>query len=453
MRTTSSGIAWVFGVVLPTAVALAQATRPADPPVAAPSPAAEIINPPATQPTTAPSDPQSLARQLSDPNWQLRRSAREAFVRMGDEARPTLEALVQNARDEETRLQAREALAQIEENRTLGPSYITLHVKAARPDEVFAEISRQCHAPLATYPENLWSQGNFRPLTLDVDRKPFWEVMPQLCQHFGVEFTQFQMGLRIMRGANRISGITQVEGPFLVVANQLTYTRTRNLAQGRGDNSSFSMSLYVYPEPKITLMRGTTSLKLIDAADEHGNSLMPPVNTRSIMSGGFGSGVVQLYAPLSYPRRNPGSKMVRFRASVTFNVQTKSQQVQIGDVMKAKDQHVSLKGMDVTLKEVTQKPEGFEMKLVVVTSPLAPPELRNIYDQVQNNLHLLDERGQELPHSGISSTPIQDGAQINLQFMSGVPGRTPDKMLWEVPTEFRQVVVPIHFNDVPLFDN
>jgi hypothetical protein len=201
------------------------------------------------------------------------------------------------------------------------------------------------------------------------------------------------------------------------------------------------------------MLRGVTSVRLIEAVDDHGNSLLPPVSGRSVSSSGFGAGAAQLFAPMAYPRQNPGTKIARFRASATFNIQTKSQQIQIGDVMKTKDQHVSLKFMDVTLKEVTQRPDGFDMKLVIVTSPLAPPELRSIYDQVQNNLHLLDERGQELPHGGINSTPIQDGAQINLQFIQGMPGRTPEKMVWEVPTEFKQIAVPIHFTDIPLFDN
>src|SRR5581483_12400365 len=45
--------------------------------------------------TTAPSDPGSLAKDLSSPDWRVRRSAREALVRMGDEAVATLQSLVQ----------------------------------------------------------------------------------------------------------------------------------------------------------------------------------------------------------------------------------------------------------------------------------------------------------------------------------------------------------------------
>jgi len=451
MRWKLPGVVWTVTWVLATAVASAQSTRPADPPIAETSP-------PATQPSSQPVDLHALAKDLSSPNWQVRRTARETFIRLGYEAKPTLEQIVQNAQDEEARHQAQEALALIEENVRLGPSYITLHVKDAKPEEVFAEISKQCHTSLTPYPENLWSQGNFKPLTLDVDRKPFWEVMPSLCQHYGVDFTQFQTGLRIMRtGMNRLQGITEVDGPFLVVANQITYTRTRSLVAGRGENSSFSMSLFVYPEPKITLMHGITNLKLIEAVDDHGNSLLPPVNGRSVTSGGFGAGAAQLYAPLIYPRHNPGTKIARFRANASFNVQTKSQQIQIADLMKMKDHHESLKSMDVTFKEVTQKNDVYELKLVIYTSPLAPPEFRNIYEQVQNNLHLLDDRGQELQHRGMSSSPVQQGAEagleITLQFGINMPGRPPEKLVWDVPTEFKEIIVPIHFNDIPLFEN
>jgi hypothetical protein len=448
MRWTRFVIACVVvgaGAVAAASFATAQATRPASA-----NPGAQAVQPA----TTASSDPASVAKQLSSPEWRERRTARETLVRLGDDAVPTLQSLVQSAPDEEARHQAQEALAQIELNRTLGPSYITLHVKDARPEEVFAEIARQCHAPLTTYPDNLWSQGNFPALTMDVDRKPFWEIVPGICQHFGVDFRQYQTSLRIMRtGLNQLLGVSEVDGPFLVVADRISYTRTRVLGGARGETTAFSMNLSLYPEPKITMLHGISSLKLIEAVDDHGNSLLPPPASRTISSGGFSAGAAQLFAPLQYPRRNPGAKITRFRADATFNVQTRSQQVQIPDILKVKDYHVSLRSMEFTVKDLTAKDGGYEMRLSIIPSPTAPPEFRNIFDQVQNNLRLLDARGSELPHRGISSSPSNDALDINLMFANTTPAHPPDKLLWDVPVEARQITVPIHFTDIPLFDN
>ena len=55
-----------------------------------------------------------------------------------------------------------------------------------------------------------------------------------------------------------MSGISEVDGAFLVVANQINYTLAAAAWLGAGRNSpetsNFSMNLTVYPEPKITLL-------------------------------------------------------------------------------------------------------------------------------------------------------------------------------------------------------
>ena len=181
--------------------------------------------------------------------------------------------------------------------------------------------------------------------------------------------------------------------------------------------------------------------------------MLPPVNNRTISSGGFSAGAAQLFAPLTYPRRNPGTKMARFRANATFNVQTKVQQVQIPDVTKVKNFHVPVRGMDITVKDLVQKENNYELRLSIVQSPNLPPELRNVYELVQNNLRLVDNRGTELPHHGMSSNPRPDGTEITLIFGQTIPARAPDKLIWDIPLESKPLVVPIQFTDIPLFDN
>src|SRR5579871_5016565 len=103
MRRILGSIVVLFGTAVASSLATAQTTQPAD-------------STARTSPTTAPADPQSLLKQLSDPDWRVRRDAREALIRMGDDAVPLFQALLQSAPDEEARHQAQEALAQIEVN-------------------------------------------------------------------------------------------------------------------------------------------------------------------------------------------------------------------------------------------------------------------------------------------------------------------------------------------------
>jgi hypothetical protein len=435
-------------------LAMAQSTRPA-PPTSAPSTQSTDIAAPTSRPVTS-AEVAELFKQLSSPDWRQRRTAREALVRLGEEARDSISSLIPTAPDEESKHQAQEALAQIDTNRVLGPSYITAHFKNAHPREVFAELSRQCHAPLLTTPDNLWVQGNFPVLTLDIDHQPFWEVMPKICQQFNVDLRPDQTSLRLMRtGGNLLLGLSHVDGPFLVVADRIVYTRTRNLGAKQNQQSNFNITFTIYPEPKITLLRGLTTTRLIEVVDDHGNSLVPAVSSPSSGSTFGGSGAAQLYATLKYPDRNPGTKITRFRATASFMVQTKVQEIQIPDMLKMKDYPVSVAGLQIVFKELHQKDGGYELKLSIAPTQPNSPNFQNIYEQVQSNLQLLDHNGNPLPHRGIATSPIAGrplGVDISLQFgISPFPGR-PEKLMWNVPIEAKQISVPINFTDVPLFD-
>src|SRR6266704_2025841 len=97
---------------------------------------------PATQPIADPQIEQ-LVRQLAADDWQTRQKAQDALVQYGLDIRPRLNAALRETKDEEVRTRVEAALRQIEENRATGASLITLHMKGAKPAEVFTEIARQ----------------------------------------------------------------------------------------------------------------------------------------------------------------------------------------------------------------------------------------------------------------------------------------------------------------------
>jgi hypothetical protein len=441
---------------LMTAMSTGQATRPTTRPANEPLPDAAQTQP-ATRPSASFPDPQQLLADLGSSDWRLRRRAREQLVRLGEEAKPFIHQLIESAPTEEARSNAAAAIAQIDENRVLGPSYLTLHVKNALPADVFAEISRQCFAPIPTMQENLWDQGGYPRLTLDVEHKPFWEVVPAICQHFGVNLSPDQHGLRLMRGGLQMQGLSHVEGPFLIIANQISYSRTRLLGPGQREHSNFGLNMSIYPEPKITVIRGGGVVELDEVVDDHGNSLIPPHGRQNGSWGGFvGFGGWNIYAPLQYPAKNPGTKIVRFRGSTSFNVQTKFQELRIDDVLHMRETNVPVRGIQITLLSFSKKNGGYELKLLANQPNFASPEWQLLMEQIQFRLRILDSRGNELDHRGMSTNASANRLEISLEFGSG-PGpanaqREPARLLWDIPTESKSLTVPIIFNDIPLFD-
>ena len=178
---------------------------------------------------------------------------------MGEAARPIIHELLSRALpDAETRTRLEAALAQIDENRVIGASFITMHLKDATPRSVFEELSRQCYADLQPFPPNLFDQGGSPKVTIDIDRRPFWTAMNQIADKTGIDLQQYNEGIRLMRGGFRMnSPYSTVQGPFLIVATQITRTQTEMLANGGGASSDFSMQMMAYSEPKLHVLSST----------------------------------------------------------------------------------------------------------------------------------------------------------------------------------------------------
>ena len=450
----------LFAVLFIACTARGQTTRPTTRPMGPdtrPSQSATSQ----TQPATQPAHPEiaSSLKALSSPDWHERRKAQDELVAGGEEAKPFIAELVRAAPDAESRKNAEAALARIDQNRAQGPSLITLHVKDATPRQVFAELSRQCFAPLPTWPDNLWEQGSWPKVTLDVDHKPFWKVVPQVCQQLGVDFRPFQNGMRIMHtGGAQAQGVAEVDGPFLVVANQISYSRTRNFGGG-GEQTQFGMNLSVYAEPKLTVLRGSGAVHLDEVVDDHGNSLVPQANApRMFWGGSVGFGGWSLYAPLQYPKKDPGARIARFKGTTSFVLQTKMEKLDIPDVMNLKQTTRLVTDTSITFQSMKKNGDNYDLHLIANQANLGGPEWQQLVEMLQTRLQILDSDGNPLDHRGMNSSGNNNSIELTLDFARGntPDGRQigqPSRLLWEIPTETRQVTVSIDFRDLPLFSD
>src|SRR5689334_22458875 len=139
MRTTRLAAAvvclmsgWVAGQT--TRPALPVTTQPVRLAVSQPAiaPATQPSGGPQTQsaitqhPTTFPSFPpvDEVLQQLGSDDWHVRRKAQDLLVSGGEDAKPFIEELIRHAATDEARKNAQAALAQIDQNRQLGPSFI-----------------------------------------------------------------------------------------------------------------------------------------------------------------------------------------------------------------------------------------------------------------------------------------------------------------------------------------
>lgn len=466
---------WLIVALL--GVAASQPAGPASRPTSQPPTSRPIV--PATQPvsratpTTAPTiagpamrpsaavlalgDPAELLRRLSDSDWHVRRKAQDQLVRGGEEAKPFIQKLIEQATDDEARKNAQAALTEIEQNRLTGPSYLTLHFKNAPAATVFAEISRQCFTPLLTVPDNLLQEDSFPKVTVDADHQPFWAVVPKICQQLGIDFRHFQGGTRLMRsGGMQTDGISQIDGAFLVVATQISYSRSRTFA-GHAEQTQFGMQIAVYPEPKLQVLRGSGSISVDAATDDHGNSLVPDAAAGRPMWGGFmGFGGWSLYAPLRYPK-NIGTHITRFKGSTAFVIQVESQKIEIPDLVSLKPTTRLIYNMPVSFQDMKKVGDAWKLHIHVNQPNFGGADWQQFMEGIQNRMQVVDAQGNALDHRGMSTTSNNAVVDMNLDFArsngpDGRPSGDPVRLVWEVPTKTREITVPIDFKNLPLFD-
>ena len=213
-----------------------------------------------------------------------------AHCRSADRAvgiRPRLNAALRETKDEEVRTRVEAALRQIEENRATGASLITLHMKGAKPAEVFAEIARQASAELRASPVNLWESKSFPAIDIDMDRVPFWQAIGNICDKFGLA-PQNNMAMEMVIGEKSAGpklwgeAPSVISGPFLVVCASINRSHSIDLNQAKNVRRTCTVQFMIYPEPKMRVLQGTHAVRIEEAVDENGNTLAIPAVLRRI---------------------------------------------------------------------------------------------------------------------------------------------------------------------------
>lgn len=394
--------------------------------------------------------------RLSSDNWKDRQKAQETLVSFGEQALPRLKELAEKSPDEEVRTRAGAALRQIEENGQLGGSVITLHVKDAKPADVFAELGKQARADFPTYPKNLFTQNNnFPVLTLDFERVNFWTAFKEACQKTGV--CPQQMGnerkMTLQQGGSSYwNGPSVVQGPFLIVANRAHKSSSVDFSGGN-TQQDFSLSLSAFAEPKIRVIQSSYNVKVEEATDDKGNSLVSKDKQYEGMSTGQ-QWMWNLNARLTWPENGVGTKLTRFKGSVKFLIQVKSETLDVPDILTVKDLQKTVAGRRMMIKQCKKNGEQYEVQMTFFRDGMN----QNDWNAMGNpgySLRLLDKNGKSLNSHGWGGGGGMDKMDYNWTFGRDNWGGEekagdPFRLVWEIPVETREVDVTFEFKDLPL---
>src|SRR5687768_1785535 len=404
----------------------------------------------------------ALIQQLSHDDWKLRQKAQERLVAIGEPAVDALKKISADTKDEEVRARAEAALQQIADTTRTGPTLITLHVKDATIQSVLDELSKQAKVEITLWPPNMPQQFQGK-VTLDADRQPFWMVVRQLCEQTG-------LGLERSGQRHRITLVQRSEpwskrpysahGVFLVVANSLQRNHNVDFATPDNVSTNFSMHLYCLVDPKAKVIQGTTMVHLDEVVDERGNSLVPQGNrfAQSMASPGWGSNWMwDIHAPLQH-RPDMGKRIASFRGSLRFLVQEKTDVWEIDDIQQAKSPERAVNNVKYTITGFRKAGDrAWELQIGVEHDGAVPPNLNPLTDfaSIQRGIRILDAAGNPFEQSGGGGGGGGGRLQYTINFHRppdprNQPAAEPAKLIWEIPTELKEVTVPIHLRDLPI---
>jgi hypothetical protein len=261
-------------------------------------------------------------------------------------------------------------------------------------------------------PNDLWEQVGQTKVNLDVDREPFWVAMRELSRQTGLELTDVDGKMQITQsgaGSRITSKQATVAGAFLIVPRQASLTRTINYeADDPKVEEDFSLELSAFPEPKLKVLKLQQGLKLEQAVDDKGASLLPeapkdglPIEDIDVSGSGSGDGSYVLLVQLKRPKQ-PGTRLARLRGTVGFRVQVESQTIEVRDLKTMKDASRIVNGVRVVFNDLKKDQDQYQLRVTVFTDPNNPAVWEELQPAMTQRIRLYDARGQALETHGLA---------------------------------------------------
>jgi hypothetical protein len=212
----------------------------------------------------------------------------------------------------------------------------------------------------------------------------------------------------------------------------------------------------VYAEPKISVLRAV-SFQLDRAEDDRGNGLLPQTSRRAL-SRRFRTGSRQLPMPFERPPEEV-TRIARLRGNMTVAVQISTSLWEVADPLGMSPATRLVDSIPVTIESLTpsQDGESYEFLASIPAGWSSRGIQEEMSELVRKRLRVLDAKGQALTVGTADARSMGDVTQLTAEV-----NRTPEdggkkagpaaKIVWDVPTQTRSVVVPFDFKDLQIND-
>jgi hypothetical protein len=398
-----------------------------------------------------------LIRQLSSAELSRRNEAEDQLIALGPDILELLPAPKEggaagDAARRDAIARVRRTLEQKFAERSTQGSTVTLHVSNKALSEVLTELTRLTGNKLKDVRQQMGQELPNPKLSLDFDKTPFWEALDNVLDKANLTIYHFAesdaLGI-VARGEKQLprAGRASYAGPLRLEATRLVAERD---LRAQSQTSSLKLTLEIAWEPRmrpITLVQPLADLK---ATDDRGRPIQIESTQAQLERGVDAAGTAtEFLIPLVNPPRDAqriGSLKGKLRALLPAKIES----FEFADLKTAKKIEQKKAGVTVTLDEVRQNNEAWEVRVRVKFDKTAGA-LESYRGWIFNNeAFLLGAGGKRIGHSGFETTK-QTEDEIGLAYLFDLPDG-PDKLKFVYKTPAMLNFVPLNFElkDLPL---
>ena len=410
--------------------------------------------PPATQPAPAP-DLQPVLKDLSSNDWLTREQAQIKLEQLDNNARPLLLGIIRQTSDDDLRARLEAGLRTIEDNSKVAPTLVSASLKNVTAREAFTEIAKQANVRIDVSDLEREDVPRF---SMDITPRPFWQAVRELCTKTSLqpdirgEPPQIVVDSLPTRWCNRPAS---VHGSFLVIAERIERDYKVDLAKPDELQHRFTLQLTAYSDPKLLVLKNARDTKLEEAVDERGNSLLSPQEQEYVpeSSDYRGPWEWRLTAKLHHPD-GAGQRIARLRGSAQFLVRTQFETWELSQIMTVQNATRVIAGTRITIEGLSRSDEGYTLRIrgQGALCGLVSPGLADQFEAIRRSIRLLDHNGRAFAVDFAGGSGREDWSYLFTFKPTPAQDTTaePAKLIWDVPTEAKFLVVPFEFKNLPL---
>jgi hypothetical protein len=349
-------------------------------------------------------------------------------------------------------------LDELETKFKFDPTLITIHMTNETPKKVFEELGKQSGVTFEgryVWDRNYGGNNLPRKISIDMDKKPFWEAVIEICTKAKV-WAQNNGGqshmLQLYQGSSGdLSGPRFLSGPITFVANSIS--RNIQLDADGKNHKSLMLQVRGFIDPKLKVFDSSYEIEVTDATGDQGGSLVPKNQNNNSTTSGNG---MQLWmqAPLPYDT-GKNTKLTSFKGLVRLRVAGAIDKIEVPDIMNAKGKTVDGKTWKLQIKDVKEqgKNNAYEVD-ILGTGPVDPSTRRRGYSwNEMGAFRLFDADGKEYNYHGGGGSYNPGKVEQQIHFGKNDSSEKigpPAKFVWEATISSRNVRVPVEFKDIPI---